>query len=69
MQRTSITLPMDLVQELMSAVKAKNKTEAVILAVRDEIRKMKKGQLNGMAGKIEFSLSAEELRHGDHRLG
>ncbi len=53
----------------MTAVKAKNKTEAVILAVRDEIRKMKKEQLKGMAGKIEFSLSAEELRHGDHRLG
>lgn len=69
MQRTSITLPLDLVQELMSAVNAKNKTEAVILAVRDEIRKKKKEQLKALAGKIEFSMSAEELRHGDPRLG
>lgn len=69
MQRTSITLPLDLVQELMSVVNAKNKTEAVILAVRDEIRKKKKEQLKALAGKIEFSMSAEELRHGDPRLG
>jgi len=69
MQRTSITMPLDLVQELMSVVNAKNKTEAVILAVRDEIRKKKKEQLKDMAGKIEFSKSADELRHGDHRLG
>ncbi|OIP48392.1 MAG: DUF2191 domain-containing protein [Desulfobacterales bacterium CG2_30_60_27] len=69
MQRTSITLPLDLGLELMSVVNAKNKTEAVILAVRDEIRKKKKEQLQDMAGKIEFTISAEELRHGDHRLG
>jgi len=69
MQRTSITLPLDLGLELMSVVNAKNKTEAVILAVRDEIRKKKKEQLKDMAGKIEFSKSADELRHGDHRLG
>lgn len=62
-------MPLDLVQELMSVVNAKNKTEAVILAVRDEIRKKKKEQLKDMAGKIEFSKSADELRHGDHRLG
>ena len=69
MQRTSITLPLDLGLELMSVVNAKNKSEAVILAVRDEIRKKKKEQLQDMAGKIEFTISAEELRHGDHRLG
>jgi metal-responsive CopG/Arc/MetJ family transcriptional regulator len=69
MQRTTITLPQDLVLELMAVVKARNKTEAVMLAVRDEIRARKKERIKALAGKMDFDLSAEELRHGDHRLG
>ena len=38
MSRTSITLLGTLVDELMSEVKAKSKTEAVIKAIKDEIR-------------------------------
>ena len=42
MSRTSITLPGTLVDELMSEVKAKSKTEAVIKAIKDQIRVRKK---------------------------
>lgn len=69
MQRTTITLPQDLVRELMTVVNARNKTEAVILAVRDEIRARKKERIKSLTGKMDFDLSAEDLRHGDHRLG
>ena len=69
MTRTTITLPGDLIDELMAEVKAKSKTEAVIKAVRDEIRARKKERIRGMAGKMEFSKSADELRHRDRRLG
>ncbi len=69
MQRTTITLPGDLVEELMAEVQAKSKTEAVIKAVRDEIRARKKERIKAMAGKMEFTGSAEELRHRDRRLG
>lgn len=69
MQRTTITLPLDLVQELMVAVDAKNKTEAVTVAIRDEIRARKKERIKALSGKLEFSVTADELRHGDHRLG
>ncbi|MFI5293657.1 MAG: DUF2191 domain-containing protein [Thermodesulfovibrionales bacterium] len=69
MSRTTITLPGDLVDELMSEVKAKSKTEAVIRAVKDEIRALKKEKIKAMAGKMEFTKSAEELRHKDRRLG
>ena len=41
MSRTTITLPNALIDELMSTVAAKSKTEAVIKAIKDEIR-MKK---------------------------
>lgn len=69
MTRTTITLPGALVDELMAEVKAKSKTEAVIKAVRDEIRARKKEKIKAMAGKMEFTKSADELRHRDRRLG
>jgi Arc/MetJ family transcription regulator len=69
MTRTTITLPGDLVDELMAEVKAKSKTEAVIKAVMDEIRARKKEKIKAMAGKMEFTKPADELRHRDKRLG
>ena len=69
MQRTTITLPAELVNELVEAVSAKSKTEAVIIAIQDELRHRKKQRIMALAGKAEFTLSAEELRHDDHRLG
>jgi metal-responsive CopG/Arc/MetJ family transcriptional regulator len=69
MARTSITLPQDLVTELMSLVQARSKTEAVITAVRDEIRLRKLERIKAMAGKLEFTVDADDLRHGDRRLG
>ncbi len=69
MSRTTITIPQSLIDELMSEVKAKSKTEAVMKAIRDEIRLKKKEKIKMMAGKMEFTKSAEELRHKDERLG
>jgi hypothetical protein len=69
MQRTTITLPSDLVNELVEVVSAKSKTEAVVTAIQDEIRRRKKDRIKALAGKLEFTRSAEELRHDDHRLG
>jgi len=65
MQRTTVTLPQDLLTELVTLVGAKSKTEAVITAVKDEIRLRKMA----MVGKMEFTATADELRHGDSRLG
>lgn len=69
MSRATITLPNELLDELMQIVKAKSKTEAVIKAIRDEIRLKKLERIKSMAGKMEFVKSADELRHGDERLG
>lgn len=69
MSRTTITLPGDLVDELMAEVGAKSKTDAVITAIRDEIKARKKEKIKAMAGKMEFTASAEQLRHRDRRLG
>ncbi|MBC8412747.1 DUF2191 domain-containing protein [bacterium] len=69
MQITTITLPGDLVDELMSEVNAKSKTEAVIRAVKDEIKARKKERIIKMAGNMEFTNTATSLRHEDERLG
>jgi metal-responsive CopG/Arc/MetJ family transcriptional regulator len=69
MSRATITLPNDLLEELMSTVQARSKTEAVIIAIKDEIRQKKLARIREMAGKMEFSAEADELRHDDERLG
>ncbi|MDA8431278.1 MAG: DUF2191 domain-containing protein [Geobacteraceae bacterium] len=69
MSRATVTLPQDLLTELMVLVGARSKTEAVITAVKDEIRQRKLSRIKAMAGKMEFTGTADELRHGDNRLG
>ncbi len=69
MSRTTITLPSSLLEQLMAEIKAKSKTDAVITAIRDEIRAKKQERIKAMAGKMEFAKSADQLRHGDKRLG
>lgn len=69
MLRTTITLPCQLVDELMQEVKAKSKTAAVIKAISDEIRARKKEKIKAMAGKMDFMATADELRRRDRRLG
>ncbi len=69
MARTTITLPQELLTELMSLVQARSKTEAVITAIRDEIRLRKLQKIKSMAGKLDFVIEADALRHGDSRLG
>jgi metal-responsive CopG/Arc/MetJ family transcriptional regulator len=69
MSRTTITLPSNLLDELMSEIEAKSKTDAVVTAIRDEIRMKKQERIKAMAGRMEFTSSADRLRHGDKRLG
>ena len=69
MQRTTVTIPMELVDELMTLTEARTKTDAVVTAVRDEIRHRKAARIKAMAGKMEFQADSDSLRHGDRRLG
>lgn len=69
MSRATLTFPNDLLDELMKSVSAKSKTEAVILAIRDEIKSRKIRKIKEMAGSMEFTATADVLRHGDRRIG
>ncbi|RMG88404.1 MAG: DUF2191 domain-containing protein [Candidatus Dadabacteria bacterium] len=69
MDKTTVTLPRELVDELVSLVGARCKREAVLQAIREEIRRRKRDRIRGVAGQLEFDLTADELRHEDHRTG
>ncbi len=69
MQRTSITLPSALVEEQIAEINAKNKTEAVTMAVKDEIKARKREKIIRMAGNMEFTSDTADMRHKDRRLG
>lgn len=69
MSRATITLPNELLEELMQIVPAKSKTDAVIKAIKDEIRMKKIEKIQKMAGQMEFIKTAEEIRRDDRRLG
>lgn len=53
----------------MRMIPAKSKTEAVMIAIKEEIRLKKIERIKNMAGVMEFVPEAEGLRHGDARLG
>ena len=69
MARATITLSNDLLDELMTAVGAKSKTAAVVIAIKDEIRKRKIETIKAAAGNMNFDIEADDLRHKDERLG
>lgn len=69
MSRITVTIPNELIDELLEVVDARSRTEAVINAIKNEIKQKKKQRIKDLAGKIEFDMNADELRHGDKRLG
>lgn len=68
MKRTTITIPQDLVNNLVETTKAKNKTQAVVIAIEDALKRRKMEKIKKMAGKLKFE-DAYKLRHRDRRLG
>jgi hypothetical protein len=51
MKRTTVTLPRELVDELLEVTPAKNKTQAIIAAIQERIKRKKMEVLKRMAGQ------------------
>ncbi len=66
--RSTLTLPESKLAELVKLTGAKNKTQAVLIAIDDEIRARKLSRIKELAGKLEFE-DTGDLRHKDERLG
>lgn len=61
--RTTVTIESEIINKLLQETKAKSKTQAVKIAVNDYLRRKKLERIIGLKGKLDFELSAEELRH------
>jgi predicted nucleic acid-binding protein len=57
-------MPSTLFDELMYEIKVKSETDAVITAIRDEIRIRKQERIKTMAGDMEFTMSADRMKTG-----
>ncbi len=69
MKRATVTLPKEMLDELLQVTNAKSKAQAVRWAVEDEIKARKIKKIKKSAGLLRFTKGAEELRHDDKRLG
>jgi len=59
MKRTTVTLPRELVEDLLEVTPAKNKTQAVISAIQDCIKRKKLETLKNLAGRERWSRMAK----------
>ncbi len=50
MKRTTVTLPRELIDELLEVTPAKNKTQAITAAIQERIKRKKMEILKHMAG-------------------
>jgi metal-responsive CopG/Arc/MetJ family transcriptional regulator len=51
MKRTTVTLPRELIDELLEVTPAKNKTQAITTAIQERIKRKKMETLKHMAGQ------------------
>lgn len=61
--RATVTLKKDKLDELLKETKCKSKASAVRVAIDDYIKRKKIENIQSMKGKLEFSMTADEIRH------
>ncbi|MEA5115641.1 MAG: DUF2191 domain-containing protein [Geobacteraceae bacterium] len=63
--RSTVTIEKDMLDELLAETHAKNKATAVKEAIAEYLKRRRVEKIKSMKGKLEFDLTAEELRHYD----
>ncbi|MCP2518961.1 DUF2191 domain-containing protein [Candidatus Aminicenantes bacterium AC-335-K20] len=61
--RATVTIEKEILDELLKETKAKSKASAVKKAINEYLRRRKIEKIKSMKGKLEFDLTAEEIRH------
>jgi len=61
--KTTLNIPEDLVKKTMKLSKSRTKTEAIITAMKEYIRRKKLENIIGMEGKLQFTDDWEKARH------
>jgi Arc/MetJ family transcription regulator len=61
--RATVTLDKGTLDDLVAETQTKNKAAAVRKAVAEYLRRKKIERIKSMKGKMEFDLTADQLRH------
>ena len=60
--RTTLDLPIDLLDEAMKATHIKTKTKVIIIALEELIRKSKISELKEFKGKVDLGIDLNTIR-------
>lgn len=61
--RATVTIEKEMLDELIKETRAKSKATAVRQAVQEYLKRKKIERIKSMRGKLEFDLTANEIRH------
>lgn len=61
--RATVTIEKDKLDELLKETKSRSKASAVKIAIDEYLRKKKIEKIKSMKGKLEFTMTADEIRH------
>ncbi len=61
--RATLTIDNDKLDLLMKETKSKSKASAVKIAIDEYLKRKKIEKIKSMKGKLEFSMTADEIRH------
>jgi Arc/MetJ family transcription regulator len=60
--RTTLDLPEDLMTEAMRSLQFKSKTDTVVYALRELLRRQRLDELKGLAGKVTLEVDVKRSR-------
>lgn len=61
--RATVTIDKEILDKLKKYTGAKSKASAVKIAIEDYMRRKKIEKIKSMKGKLEFTMTADEIRH------
>jgi Bacterial antitoxin of type II TA system, VapB len=65
--RTTLHLPVTLLEEARTALGFRSKTDTVVYALREVVRRSRSDELKALIGRVQFEFDSTELRKKDRR--
>ena len=65
--RTTLVLPESLVEEARTALGYTSKTDTVVFALREVVRRSRLNELKALMGKVDFAFDPTEIRRKARR--
>jgi Bacterial antitoxin of type II TA system, VapB len=65
--RTTLILPVELLEEARTALGFRSKTDTVVYALREVVRRSRADELKALVGRVHFEFDPTELRKKDRR--